>query len=70
MWRTLLVSGTHGLVASHGAVLGTSRNDIVGIDTAAGGLEIEAFSQNDGAAFFINMIGRADYSASEKDAAR
>ena len=57
-------------VASHGAILVTSRNDIVSIDPAAGGMEIDVFSKDDGASFLMTMIGRGNYSSSEIDAAR
>ncbi|KAL8966937.1 MAG: hypothetical protein Q9183_003147 [Haloplaca sp. 2 TL-2023] len=55
--------------ASHGAILVTSRNDIVTIDPAAGGMEIESFPQGDGASFLMSLIGRQNYSREEKDAA-
>lgn len=57
-------------VASHGAILVTSRDDIVSIDPAAGGMEIEVFAEDDGASFIMALIGRTDYSVLEKDAAR
>ena len=57
-------------VASHGAILVTSRNDIVSIDPAAGGMEIEVFKEDDGSSFLMTLIGRESYSADERGAAR
>ena len=57
-------------IANHGAILVTSRNDIVSLDPAAGGLEIEVFRKDEGASILTVMIGREKYSDLEKDAAR
>ena len=56
-------------VCSHGAILVTSRNDIVSIDPAAGGMEIEVFHGDVGASLLMDLIGRGSYSVSEKEAA-
>ena len=57
-------------IANHGAILVTSRNDIVSLDPAAGGLEIEVFQGDEGASLLTVMIGRENYSDAEKNAAR
>ena len=57
-------------VCSHGAILVTSRNDIVSIDPAAGGMEIEVFHGEDGASLLMDLVGRGSYSDSEQKAAR
>ncbi|KAF7904612.1 hypothetical protein EAF00_001946 [Botryotinia globosa] len=49
-------------VASHGAVLVTSRDSIVSIDPAAAGMEIRVFRDESGADLLTNLIRRAEYS--------
>lgn len=57
-------------VADSGKVLVTSRNDIVSIDPASGGMEIEVFDQNKGSEMVLYFVGRTTYSLEEAEAAR
>ncbi|KAJ4253831.1 hypothetical protein NW762_010226 [Fusarium torreyae] len=57
-------------VADSGKVLVTSRNDIVSIDPAAGGMEIKAFDRKMGCEMILRHVNRSNYSESEAEAAR
>ncbi|KAJ5701177.1 Tetratricopeptide-like helical [Penicillium malachiteum] len=55
--------------ADSGKVLVTSRNDIVSIDPAAGGMEIEVFDNSSGRDLILQHVARKSYEESEIQAA-
>lgn len=57
-------------VADSGRVLVTSRNDIVSIDPAAGGMEVEVFDEHKGRDMILQHVGRLGYDDAEVEAAR
>ncbi len=57
-------------VADSGKILVTSRNDIVSIDPAAGGIEIKVFDEEKGVEMVLQQVGRPKYDDSEIEAAR
>jgi hypothetical protein len=57
-------------VASHGAVLITSRRPIFVVDPAGGGTQIRQFSDPDGGSLLMSIVGKYPYSPNEEKAAQ
>ena len=57
-------------IASYGEVLVTSRNNVVRIDPAPGGMEIEMFDEHEGCSLILGLVGRETYTTIEQEAAR